>query len=251
MAEDERNTRKGSGGAPTSGWEVIYTGFILIMLCFFIMLASFSKVEKSKVEHFVASFTRAVSVMPGGVKVRPGGQARHSLPDIAHDQGEMALVFQELQEAAEQLGLSADVSFSFQNNGLVARLADKALFELGVAEVSEEAYPLLDKIGAIIAKVPYAVEIRGHTDDLPIHTDIFPSNWELSTARAVNVLRYFLEIPGTSAERLSAAGFGEFQPIAPNESPELRAKNRRVEIIFRLEKQDETGKESEIGQVAK
>ncbi|MFO7599530.1 MAG: flagellar motor protein MotB [Candidatus Desulfacyla sp.] len=244
MAEDERNTRKRSGEASGPGWEVVYTGFILIMLCFFIMLCSFSTIEKSKVEHFVASFTRAVSPMPGGVKVRDGGQARHSLPDIAYDQGEMALVFQELQDAVEKLGLSEDVSFSFLRNGLVARLADKAVFNLGVAEISQDAFPLLDKIGAIISKGSYSVEIRGHTDALPIHTHRFPSNWELSTARAVNVLRYFLEIPGISAERLSAAGFGEFQPVVPNESPELRAKNRRVEFIFRLTNQDGTGGDS-------
>ncbi|MCF8143247.1 MAG: flagellar motor protein MotB [Deltaproteobacteria bacterium] len=240
MAEDAGNTRKRSGEASGPGWEVVYTGFILIMLCFFIMLCSFSTIEKSKVEHFVASFTRAVSVMPGGVKVRPGDQSRHSLPDIAFDQGEMALIFQEIQSAVDELGLAEELSFTSLRNGLVVRLADKAVFNLGVAEISSDAFPLLDKIGAIISKGSYSVEIRGHTDALPIHTHRFPSNWELSTARAVNVLRYFLEIPGISAERLSAAGFGEFQPIVSNESPELRAQNRRVEIIFTLDKENTT-----------
>ena len=94
MAEDEQRNKNRSGGASSSGCEVVYTGFILIMLCFFIMLCSFSTIEKSKVEHFVASFTRAVSVLPGGVKVHPGDQARHSLPDIAYEQGGMALIFQ-------------------------------------------------------------------------------------------------------------------------------------------------------------
>lgn len=244
MAEDERNTRKRSGEASGPGWEVVYTGFILIMLCFFIMLCSFSTIEKSKVEHFVASFTRAVSVLPKGVKVRPGEQARHSIPDIAYEQGELALIFQELQNAVDDLGLSEDLTFTSLRNGLVVRLADKAVFNLGVADISSDAFPFLDKIGAIISKGSYSVEIRGHTDALPIHTHRFPSNWELSTARAVNVLRYFLEIPGISAERLSAAGFGEFQPIVPNESPELRAKNRRVEFIFRLSKQDGTAGDS-------
>jgi chemotaxis protein MotB len=251
MAEDDRIARKRSGGGSTSGWEIIYTGFILIMLCFFIMLASFSTIEKSKVEHFVASFTRAVSVMPGGVKVRPGKQARHAIPDIAHEQGEMALIFQELEDALGEFGLAEDLSVTSLRNGLVVRLADKALFDLGIAEISEEAFPLLNKIGAIISKGSYSVEIRGHTDDLPIHTDRFPSNWELSTARAVNVLRYFVETSGISAERLSAAGFGEFQPIVPNEGPELRAKNRRVEIIFTLAKQDGTADDAHRGHETK
>jgi chemotaxis protein MotB len=234
MAEEEMRRKTGSRGGSSSGWEVVYTGFILIMLCFFIMLCSFSSIEKSKVEHFVASFSRAVSVMPQGVKVRSGKQARHSLPDIAYEQGEMALIFQELSSIVDELGLTGDLSFTTFRNGLVVSLADKVLFDLGVAEISEEAFPLLDKIGDIISKCPYSVEIKGHTDDVPIHTERFPSNWELSTARAVNVLRYFVEILGIPPERLSAAGFGEFQPVAPNETDELRAKNRRVEIVFTL-----------------
>ncbi|MBW1783774.1 MAG: flagellar motor protein MotB [Deltaproteobacteria bacterium] len=238
MAGEERKNKTRSSEGSSSGWEVVYTGFILIMLCFFIMLCSFSTIEKSKVEHFVASFSRAVSVLPGGGKVRPGDQARHALPDIAHEQGEMALIFQELQKSLSDFGLAEDLSFSFFQNGLVVRLADRALFDLGIAEISDEAIPLLEKIGAVISKGSYPVEIRGHTDDLPIHTDRFPSNWELSTARAVNVLRYFLEVRGISAKRLSAAGFGEFQPVAPNDTPEHRAKNRRVEIIFTLGKRD-------------
>jgi len=236
MANEREKGQNRTEGGSSSGWEVVYTGFILIMLCFFIMLCSFSSIEKSKVEHFVASFSRAMTVLPGGVKARPGDQARRSLPDMTYNQGEMGLVFQELEKVVGEFGLSQDISFDTVKNGLVIRLADKALFDLGIAEISEEAFPLLDRVGAIISKGDYPVEIRGHTDDLPIQTNKFPSNWELSTARAVNVLRYLLEIQGISAERLSAAGFGEFQPVVPNDTAERRAKNRRVEIIFRIGK---------------
>ena len=84
----------------------------------------------------------------------------------------------------------------------------------------------------IIARTHFEVRIEGHSDVSPIKTVQFPSNWELSTARAVNVLRYFLETTGISSRRLSAVGFGEFQPIVPNDSMEHRSQNRRVEIIF-------------------
>ncbi|MFO7985579.1 MAG: flagellar motor protein MotB [Desulfatiglandaceae bacterium] len=236
MVREGRKNRSKSEGPSSSGWEIIYTGFILIMLCFFIMLCAFSTIEKSKVEKFVASFSRAVSVMPKGVKVHPGNQVRHFLPDIADEQGEMALIFQELQKIQGELGLAEEFSFSFVRNGIVVRLANQALFDLGVAEISDEAIPVLDRIGRIISDCDYPVQINGHTDNIPIHTDTYPSNWELSTARAANVLRYFVEILGIPPERLSAAGFGEFQPIVSNESPERRAENRRVEIIFSLEK---------------
>lgn len=236
-----RNGRKNSSKGKSEessgpGWEVVYTGFILIMLCFFIMLCTFATIEQSRVEYFVASFTRAVSVLPAGVKVRPGEHASFALPDIADEKGEMSLIFQELQKAASELGLEEDLTFSFFRHGLVVSLSDKALFDLGVAEISQDAFPLLDKIGDIISNTSHLVRIEGHTDDVPIHTYRFPSNWELSTARAVNVLRYFLDIHEISTERLSAAGFGEFQPIVPNEGPELRSKNRRVEITFALKK---------------
>jgi chemotaxis protein MotB len=112
------------------------------------------------------------------------------------------------------------------------RLSDHALFNLGEAEISVAAIPILKKIGSIVAKTDYLVRIEGHTDDLPIRTVAFPSNWELSTARAVNVLRYLTEKFSLSPQRISAVGFGEYQTVAPNDSPANRAKNRRVEIIF-------------------
>ena len=112
------------------------------------------------------------------------------------------------------------------------RLSDRALFDVGVASVSPQAFPLLKKVGAIIAETRYEVRVEGHTDDVPISTVQFPSNWELSTARAVNVLRYFIETYQVPRDRLAAEGFGEFQPLVPNSSSENRAKNRRVEIIF-------------------
>jgi chemotaxis protein MotB len=112
------------------------------------------------------------------------------------------------------------------------RLTDRALFEVGVAAISPQAFPLLKKVGETISRADFEVRIEGHSDDLPIKTAQFPSNWELSTARAVNVLRYFIETGTISSQRLSAAGFGEFQPLVPNDSIEHRAQNRRVEIIF-------------------
>ncbi|MEJ2101338.1 MAG: OmpA family protein [Desulfobacterales bacterium] len=112
------------------------------------------------------------------------------------------------------------------------RLSEHALFDQGAADISVDALPLLDKIGAVISKTEYLIRIEGHTDNLPIHTELFPSNWELSTARAVNVLRYFIKNHNIDPRRLAAEGFGEFHPLVANDSPENRAKNRRVEIIF-------------------
>lgn len=227
--KDELNdARESSGG----GWEIVYSGFILILLCFFIMLSSFSTMEEAKIMRFVRSFVSAVSIFQGGEKIDSGTAVVPQSPDIIDNRHKLAQVFAELTELADRHKLGADIDISYSAKGLVMRLADHALFDVGVAKISPKATPMLKKIGAIIARTTYKIQIEGHTDNLPIKTPQFPSNWELSTSRAVNVLRYLIENNMIASNRLSAVGFGEFQPIAPNISAENRAKNRRVEIIF-------------------
>jgi len=111
-------------------------------------------------------------------------------------------------------------------------MSEHMLFGLGSADIAPEALPLLQKVGAIISKTAYLIRIEGHTDNLPIHTERYPSNWELSTARAVNVLRYFIKNHNIDPKRLAAEGFSEFHPVAANDTAQNREKNRRVEIIF-------------------
>jgi chemotaxis protein MotB len=230
--EPKKKSLKRSEDSSGAGWEVVYSGFILIMLCFFIMLCSFSTMEEAKIMRFVKSFASAVSIFPGGRKFEPGLVVLPESSDMVHNKSSLAKIFEELEILVMQSKLEDDVSISFSSEGLVMRLADHALFDSGVDDLSVEARPLLEKIGAIMAKTSYLVRIEGHTDNLPIHTERFPSNWELSTARAVNVLRYFIENHGVPSQRLSAVGFGEYQALVSNDTLEQRAQNRRVEIIF-------------------
>jgi len=238
MSKKYKNTTSQDNDEHSSGgWEVVYSGFALILLCFFIMLCSFSSMEKAKVMRFVRSFSSAVCILPGGLKLESGEDTLPRSPDIVDKESELAHLLEDLRKLTDNLGLEEDVNLYFSKKGLVMRLYDTFIFDLGVAEILPEAIPLLKKLAFIISKTSYAVCVEGHTDNLPIHTKKFPSNWELSTARAVNVLRYFTEKEKIPVQRLSAAGFGEFQPIFANDSPEHRAKNRRVEIVFVREKQ--------------
>jgi chemotaxis protein MotB len=196
------------------------------------MLSSFATMEEAKIMRFVRSFAAAVSVFPGGRKFDSGKVVLPESEDIVEDSSELARVFEEFQAMVAEHHLENEVTFNYCLEGLVMRLADHAVYDSGVAELSPEAMPLLAKIGEIIAKTNYSIRIEGHTDNLPIHTEKFPSNWELSATRAVNVLRYLSEMHQISQERLSAVGFAEYRPLMPNDSVEHRAKNRRVEIIF-------------------
>jgi chemotaxis protein MotB len=219
---------EGSGG----GWEVVYSGFAMILLCFFIMLSSFSTLQEARMMRFVKSFIDAVSVLSGGVKPGEGGAVMNPSDPIVGSEHELASLMNDLKRLAEQEMIESDVLVSRLPRGLAMRLNDRALFDLGAAEVSAGAKKLLHHIGDIIAETDYQIRIEGHTDDLPIRTVRYPSNWELSTARAVNVLRVLQQHSGIEPRRLSAVGFGEYQPLFPNDSPAHRARNRRVEIIF-------------------
>ncbi len=228
----QKNGSKNGDGDSGPGWEIVYSGFVLILLCFFIMLCSFSTMEEAKVMRFVRSFSNAVSFFPGGIKFESGSVVLPESPGMVGSRSEMAQLFEHLELLSDRFNLTDEIEVLFSKEGLVMRLSELTLFKSGVATISAEALPLLEKIGAVIAQTKYLIRIEGHTDNIPIHTFLFPSNWELSTARAVNVLRYLIEEHQIDSQRLSAEGFAEFQPLAANDSIENRAKNRRVEVIF-------------------
>ncbi|MBL7202890.1 MAG: flagellar motor protein MotB [Desulfobacteraceae bacterium] len=228
----KRNS-KGDASAPSGhGWEVIYTGFILIMLCFFIMLCSLSKVEKVKMRKFVKSFVDSVDIFKGEFGFKSSREASDAMSEAAGLERGLGPIVRQLVEIRDRFGLQNEVTFALSAEGLVMQVSDSALFDRGVAEISSKAFPFLNMIADIISKSTHNVRVEGHTDNLPIHTAKFPSNWDLSTTRAVKVLRYLINKGKCSSQRLSAAGFGEFQPVFPNDTAEHRAKNRRVELVF-------------------
>jgi len=118
------------------------------------------------------------------------------------------------------------------DKGLIISLKEKVLFETGKADLSPEAKVVLDKLHTVFLKIPNTIVIEGHTDNVPISTPQFPSNWELSTARATQVVRYLIEEKKFPDERIAATGYGEYHPVADNSTPEGRAQNRRVDFVI-------------------
>ena len=216
---------------PTS-IQLVYTGFILILLSFFILLSSFASLEPSKISRFVRSFNNAISIYHGGLALVAGGEAIDQAAATAAKQEAASRLFERIQNLANIYGLNDQVNLSLDRQDIILRLTDSVLFASGQAEIRQQAYALLDKLGAMIAETRYHVRIEGHTDNVPIQTALFPSNWELSTARAVAVLRYIIEQFDVPATQLAAVGFGQYHPLAPNTSETNRARNRRVEIVW-------------------
>jgi len=123
------------------------------------------------------------------------------------------------------------VSIQMGRDGLVISLREAGFFGSGSATPKADAMPTLRQIAASLSHSPYDLRVEGHTDNIPIHSAEFDSNWELSSARATRIARLFLEMKAVSPDRLSAAGYGEYHPVAGNATPEGRAENRRVDLV--------------------
>jgi chemotaxis protein MotB len=125
-----------------------------------------------------------------------------------------------------------EIAIEKVEDGIIIRLGNNLLFESGQAQIKMSAYVLLEKISKLILLHEYSVVVEGHTDNVPINSAQYPSNWDLSAARAISVLKYFTDTAGVDPNTIIAIGRGEYKPYAPNDTPENRAKNRRVELYL-------------------
>lgn len=233
-------------------WLVSYADFITLLFAFFVVMYSISQVNESK--YRVLSNTLEDAFNQPELSLHPiqiGETARSNPPNLIKLNGD-AVKTQTTQEAADKENQLPDdfqqiankieeafgdlmkqnlVSLRGNEEWLEIEMKSSLLFDSGDAALSNQALELLGKIAAILKEQNNAVRVEGFTDDRPIHNVRFPSNWELSSARAAAVVELFIE-EGMEAGRLVAAGYGEFQPVVPNDSPENRTKNRRVVLMI-------------------
>jgi chemotaxis protein MotB len=151
-------------------------------------------------------------------------------PEASKRDDQLIETVKQVEQFVKDSGLSDSMAIDKASDRLVIRMKSAILFSEAQAELTAKAQSMLAGLAPVLARAPSRLRVEGHTDDVPIHSALFPSNWELSTARAISVIRY-LEDHGIARERLSVAGYGEFHPFAPNDSAERRALNRRVEIV--------------------
>ncbi|MCK5120093.1 MAG: OmpA family protein [Candidatus Latescibacteria bacterium] len=223
-----KKKKKEGGGAP--GWMVTYGDMMSLLLTFFVMLLSYSSTDIFKFKQAMGSLRGALGVMKseqGVVNI-----SKLMIGTRAQQQVETSTV--RLKKLIKQEHMEEAISVERTDKGLLIRISSPVLFDLGKAEVKPDIRSILGKLVDIISKWEGPVRVEGHTDDLPIRTAQFPSNWELSAARAVKVLRYIIEKGGMAPKYLSAVGYGEHHPFVPNTDPESRSKNRRVVIHLEM-----------------
>ena len=225
-------------------WLLTYADLITLLMVFFVVLYSMSSADSSKWHQISAALEQAfnVDVLKGAAATSISDAAsaapappidnliqNNQVPQVSRLQS----AIQSVLDKAQQNGTTQqpEVSVGTDKEGVVIRLSGSYLFDSGRAELKPNSFDLLDAIAQQLKLEPNDVRVDGHTDSTPlVGSALYPTNWELSTARALAVTRYFIDTDGILATRLQAAGFGEFRPIVPNDTREHRALNRRVEI---------------------
>lgn len=232
QASETRTKRRGStlfsAPAQEEAWTTTYSDLITLLLTFFVALYAFSRVDVVKFQQVAASLRSTLGVNLDRLGGLPDISGSPWLLKEAEDRQQLQQVLDRLRQTLPEQG--SGISLVQEQRGLVIRFADQALFDTGKADIRPEAEPVLRRLAETLRPLENPIRVEGHTDNVPINTAQFPSNWELSTARASRVVRFFIE-QGIPVARLSAAGYADQRPVAPNDTPEGRAKNRRVDVV--------------------
>ena len=219
-------------GEGVSEWLATFADLSTLLLCFFVLLFSISSIDNKKFRSIMSEVRLSLgNVVPMTVLVQE--EVKGEGDAVVNLLPKQKTVATELEEIINDEKLSSSTVVDMGEDGALLRIGGKVMFESGSDEINPRALSALDKIIIMALKYPqYHLDIKGHTDNLPISAGKFSSNWELSALRATTVLRYLLE-NGLGADRLTATGYADTQPLVPNLTVENRARNRRVEFLFK------------------
>ena len=231
-------------------WLVSYADFITLLFGFFVVLYAFAKADQKKqvqVSQSIDSAFRALGIFPDasrkqdGDNTSSGATEKPAIPmnivmgeDVlapARVKDDLEHIRRELEQTLSNQVATHTVSIQMGRDGLVISLREAGFFASGSATPKPETIDTLRQIAVSLSPTPYDLRIEGHTDNIPIHNADFDSNWELSTARATGIARILLDLKAMPPDRLSAAGYAEFHPVAGNDTAEGRAQNRRVDLV--------------------
>ena len=222
-----------AAGVHAPPWMISWADMTTLLWACFVLLWSFSTLDLVKFQKAATSLQGALGVLQGGAMVLNPGQIPAAVPKVRApaSRNQMERMKRQIDRSTSSAGLSGSIETSVGARGLMIRFADTALFDSGSIDIKPEALPVLQAIASELANVSNPIQVEGHTDPTPINTPLFPSNWELSTGRATAIVHYLVEQGGIPPDRLNAAGYAFYHPVVPNNTPENRARNRRVDVI--------------------
>jgi chemotaxis protein MotB len=224
-----RKARKKAQEDNPERWLLTYADLITLLLAFFIVMYSMSRIDAKR-------FGKVSQALHGILK---GGPSVRHIPELetlntGHGLlkvGDLKMLQTAVHTEIEKLGRKGDIVTEMNERGLIIHIMESAMFDEGKALLKSKALEVLDLVAKDIVRMPNHVRVEGHTDDRPIRNENYPSNWELSTARATTVVRHFIDKHGYPPDQISAVGFSQHRPYVPNISIENRALNRRVDVV--------------------
>jgi len=234
--------RRIKGHANHERWLVSYADFITLLFAFFVVMYASSQTDKGKIGKLAIAIEAAfkdlgIFNLPSS-KVPPvmTGPTQEGVPSVTalREQSTVSNLAKLQDEMAQQLASEikrGEIAIKVGREGLVVSLREVGFFDSGSADVRIKSEPSIERIARVLGHGLYQVRIEGHTDNVPIHRGRYESNWELSTSRATEMAKLFITRFNFPPDRLSAAGYAEYHPVGPNDTPEGRALNRRVDIV--------------------
>ncbi len=240
MAKKEKKIEIKQGLAE---WMGTYGDMVTLLLCFFVLLFASSSVDAEKFKQIASSFSNNnIVIMPeqtagvldalgNGIVEMPEVKGNSDKEFEQQGKEEMDNMAENFKTYFAENDLQDKIEIEQNDRYITLNFKDGILFESGSSDLKPEAINVLSLVADELLKYPdNNIKIEGHTDNMPINTEKYPNNWYLSAARAISVATYFTDTKGFSPDRISTEGYGEYKPKAPNDTPENRAINRRVEI---------------------
>ncbi|WP_339161621.1 OmpA family protein [Siminovitchia sp. FSL H7-0308] len=233
------NKKRFKGTKTNQAWLVTFADLSLVILILFVLLYSYSDTNAEKFKSVTDSFQNHNNLKQdsGGGAPGEGGttvpnEYEEQLADMIKREKRIEEILDYVGKYASEHGLENEMTVTTTDKGIEVVLPEVMLFPSGKADLINEAKLFLDDMAPMLSEISNMIEVEGHTDNRPISTERFPSNWDLSTARANQVVHYLIEKHGLSPERLRTVGYGEYHPIASNQTEKGRSQNRRVVLII-------------------
>ncbi len=236
-------------------WLVSYADFITLLFAVFVVLYAMGQSDKKKVEEVMQAIQQSFGMASAGatapkvnviasqtitvipslkpeLTISPMGRTRSGQAKTRAEEKDFRQIKSAVDAYLIKQGAQSKVTLEITRRGLIVSLKEAGFFNSGQANIKPEAYEMINTIAEVMTQYNNPMRLEGHTDNVPINSAQFPSNWELSTARATNGLKYLLKNFNVDANKISATGYAEFRPIADNATPDGRARNRRVDLVM-------------------
>jgi len=208
---------------------ITYSDLITLLLGLFIILYAISKIDVDKYQKMITAMGDVFGSHDKVVNMKSSGNGS-SAPGSAEGTGSHLKA--ELSQLIDKYHYNNSIRLEENERGVIIHILDDILFPSGSSNLATYSVTVLNRLAEILKELPNDIRIEGHTDNVPINTAAFPSNWHLSVARALNTAYYLINTEGLNPEKVSIVGYSEYKPIAANDTPEGRASNRRVDIVI-------------------